>query len=455
MLLEEDPTRRVLVFQVSPSQHAHAFREPKGTERYWINTDSHTVAAKGELLHELLRRKGALPPFLEQACVSATLADIDPHSFETFVQSLGLPRSASEYLEPGAVIDSIARPLVVPVPASGSSEPRPTYLALLLFARDPVRFLQGAHVVLSVYSGASRTVSHSQRFDVTGPIPRLVQDVFGRLRPYTGMGIDKSADALSIGQNRPRYSDQVLQEALVNALAHRDYESREPTRVSIFDDRIEIMNPGGVRPGIDAHRLLAGKGNPSWRNPGLATFLLHLGLAQNLGQGLPKILEDTYLLAGRQPELHADAATFTVAIPARTPLLIARNGEAPPLASERDGLILVSIGGPSIRPSVERSSEELGLQEARVLVDFALPEYVDAKKHPWDVEARHLRGEIRAQIESPTIDRLHLFYRGPVALAPLLGALIAPVKPLFVYHFENGRYSLAYTLDRRFLRSSD
>lgn len=403
----------------------------------------------------IVRRKGALPPFLEQPCTAAALADLDHRALDELATKLGLPRPASEYLEPGAIIDSLARPLVVSHPGSEPTRPFPTFLALLLLGREPARFIPGAHVVLAVFAGVSRATQDARRFDATGTIPQIARDVLGHLRLYTGMAIDKSADALSGQQNRPRYSEQALHETLINALAHRDYTSDEPTRVSVFDDRIEITNPGGLRPGIDTERLLTGTGSPSWRNPGLATFLLRLGLAQNLGQGLPKIREETFLLAGRQPDFHIDAATFTVVIPARDPLLIARNGSAPPLASDRDGLVLVSIGGPSIRRSVESSSEELGLQQARVLVDFALPEYVDTKTHPWDLEARRLRSEIREKIESPEIDRLHLFYRGPVALAPLLGALIAPVKPLFVYHFENGRYTLAYTLDRRFLRSNE
>ena len=58
-------------------------------------------------------------------------------------------------------------------------------------------------------------------------------------------------------------------------------------------------------------------------------------------------------------------------------------------------------------------------------------------------------------VEDPRFARLHLFYRGPVVIAPLLGALIAPAKPLVVYHYEDGRYRPAYTLDRRFLIGKD
>ena len=51
----------------------------------------------------------------------------------------------------------------------------------------------------------------------------------------------------------------------------------------------------------------------------------------------------------------------------------------------------------------------------------------------------------------PGTPMLHLFYRGPVAIAPLLGKMLASAKPLVVYQFEGGRYFPAYTMDRQFL----
>jgi hypothetical protein len=106
-----------------------------------------------------------------------------------------------------------------------------------------------------------------------------------------------------------------------------------------------------------------------------------------------------------------------------------------------------------VRPTVEESLDHLGLREATILVDLDIPKYVQAGA--WDKEARKIRNKLRRWVENPRFKRLHLFYRGPVVLAPLLGALIAPAKPLVVYYFEGGRYERAYTLERRFLRSGD
>jgi len=452
-VIEGDATRRLLGFWISRSDHAHAVREAKGKEYYPINSDSHTIEARGELLTELLTRKSKLPVFLHRPCPEATISDIDVKALQEFVVEAGLPRSTAHYLEPNVAFDSFAPPLVVSRRrADRSSTSAPTHLALLLFGHEPTRFLPGAYVVLMIYDGASKTVNHSHRFEAAGTIPRLLRDVMARLQLYNGTSIDKSADALSLRQNRPRYSDQALQEALVNALAHRDYESSEPTRITIFTDRIAIANPGSISPSDNPIRVEAGESQPSWRNPGLARFLFRLGLAQHAGQGIPKILEETRRLSGAPPQFRIDRGSFEVEIPAGRAITPAALDDSP--SKGREGLILISIGGASIDGAVGKCLPDLGLEDARVLVDFALPDYVEGLES-WKLQARTLRNEVRRWIDNPEIDQLHLFYRGPVALAPLLGALVVPAKPLVVYHYENGRYSPALVLDRRFLRADD
>ncbi|HEY2294174.1 MAG TPA: ATP-binding protein [Thermoanaerobaculia bacterium] len=256
---------------------------------------------------------------------------------------------------------------------------------------------------------------------------------------------------MEIQQNRSRYSLKALQEAIVNACVHRDYESQEPVRVTVFSDRIEIVSPGGPTPGADLDRLRRGDAHPIWRNPALASFLLKLQLAQAAGQGLGTIIRETQATSGRRPQILPGTGSFEVVIPAFRP------GERATgtYTSGRQGLILISIGGKSIRPVVEHSLMALALEEAEVLVDFALPEYVNPDEQHWEAEVVRIRDQIREWVEDPSFVRLHLFYRGPVVIAPLLGALIAPAKPLVVYHYEAGRYRPAYTLDRRFLIGKD
>jgi predicted HTH transcriptional regulator len=200
--------------------------------------------------------------------------------------------------------------------------------------------------------------------------------------------------------------------------------------------------------------LRRGDAQPLWRNPALASFLLKLQLAQAVGQGLGTIVRETLATAGREAQILPEANSFEVVLPAFQPSPRVE-GRTEIEENSRQGLVLISIGGKSIRPVVEHSLPDLGLADAEILVDFTLPEYVSPDVQHWEAEAIRIRDQIREWVENPRFSRLHLFYRGPVVIAPLLGALIAPAKPLVVYHYEDGQYRPAYTLDRRFLIGKD
>jgi len=425
-------------------------------EQFWVLRDSHTIEAKGALLKELLRKKKEEPPFLERPCSTASLDDINRTAAEEFLGELRLRGTPADYLKPGVTIDALSHPLVIAeATAPDEKKPVPTYLALLLFGREPSRFVPGARAVLSIYEGDTKAATSAIRVDVTGPLPKLIRDILEKLALHNGTSIDKSADALAIRQNRPRYSSKAVQEAVVNAFAHRDYESGEPTRITVFSDRIEVENPGGLDADADPALLTSGRAPVRWRNRALASFLLRMELAQNEGQGIPTIQKETFEVSGRPPDFHLTKTSFQVVIPAFQPTPPPQRVTVASPRSAVEGLVLISIGGESLLPFVEASRKELGLEDVAVLVDLAIPEYVEPDAKHWEENARRLRKVVKSCVDNPAVSRLHLFYRGPVVMAPLLGALVAPAKPLVVYHYEGGRYRQAYVLDRRFLITRD
>ena len=119
-----------------------------------------------------------------------------------------------------------------------------------------------------------------------------------------------------------------------------------------------------------------------------------------------------------------------------------------------EGLILVSIGEESIRAQVEQSLGALNLSAVEIVLDYVSAKFVDPDPGQWREQAAAIRDQVRRWVDDPRYDHFHLFYRGPVVSAPLLGALIAPSRELNIYYYDNGRYSFAYTLNRRFLRGS-
>ena len=90
--------------------------------------------------------------------------------------------------------------------------------------------------------------------------------------------------------NALKYPSRALREVMINALAHRDYSLVDPTRITVFEDRIEMISPGPLPVGVDPGEFRAGRAAPKWRNQALAWFLNRLQFAQAEGQGIPTVL---------------------------------------------------------------------------------------------------------------------------------------------------------------------
>jgi ATP-dependent DNA helicase RecG len=106
---------------------------------------------------------------------------------------------------------------------------------------------------------------------------------------------------------------EVLREALVNALAHRDYTIAAPIRVIVFSDRLEIHTPGQLPNGvtIDAIRL----GVHVLRNPIIYNSFLKLGLVTDAGSGVPRMIRLLRQATNQEPDLRVVGYAFIVALP--------------------------------------------------------------------------------------------------------------------------------------------
>lgn len=108
----------------------------------------------------------------------------------------------------------------------------------------------------------------------------------------------------------PAYDDRALQEAVVNAVVHRDYEVRgSQVIVNMFPDRIEFRNPGSLYNQLTPEMLYAGC-QPIRRNQILAGFLRHYvspvtggAYMEAIGEGFLNLVRASERLAGRRPLL--------------------------------------------------------------------------------------------------------------------------------------------------------
>lgn len=286
-LESEDPPRRILVFLQPATGAAHTFRRNDEGAKHFVRVSRSTLEARNGLLKDLLVRKGALEPWDRRPSNAATVADIDLLTLRDALERMGVytpDRGVEPYLADGVQISPFVPPLCVAEPLSGVLRPR--NFAILLFGRAPQRFISGAYAIYSAYPGLDRTDPVARRFEIAGTLFDQARRLGELLETEAVTLFDKT----NLEEpNAEKYPRRALQEAMVNALAHRDYELVDPARFTSYRDRIEIISPGPLPIGVRLEDLRARAVTPRWRNQALAWFLARLQLAQAEGQGIQTI----------------------------------------------------------------------------------------------------------------------------------------------------------------------
>ncbi|MGV3773995.1 MAG: ATP-binding protein [Verrucomicrobiales bacterium] len=305
----ELPGQRVLVFIVPATGHAHSYR-PGGKESlaYYVRLSRETIEARNGILRELLVRKQALPPWDRRLNPDAGLEDLDLLAWREGLQRIGQwdPNvSVEEYFSEGRRISAF-------VPSLGGFRPldstiHPRNFALLLFGKEPTRFFPGAWTKLSIYPGPDRSENVSERHEITGSIVHQATTALQILLARIVTLFNKTSSQPNV-QN---YPERALQEAVVNALAHRDYELDQPTSITLFSDRIEVRSPGSLPRSVSREKFLLGQASPSWRNQSLAYFFNKFQLAQAEGQGIPTIIRAMQGIGSPAPQFEFEENAVT------------------------------------------------------------------------------------------------------------------------------------------------
>lgn len=310
----DSPQTRILVFIMAATRFAHVFRPRSDSGKYYIRISRETIEARNGNLRELLVRKGAVEPWDRRPCPTATVNDLDLLAFRDALQRMNLfhPEAGlEEYLSDSRTLHALVPPLLVRDPLTGTLRPR--NFAMLLFGRSIQTHIPGAYALFSIYPGKDRSSSHAERHELTGTLLEQAVRLLNLLDAQTWIAFDKTDRA---SPNALKYPRQALHEAMINALAHRDYEMSDPTRVTAFSDRIEILSPGPLLTGISLSELRTGRAPARWRNQCLAWFLPRLQIAQAEGQEIPTILRSMREEGCPPPVFDANQAHVSCILPA-------------------------------------------------------------------------------------------------------------------------------------------
>ncbi len=184
----------------------------------------------------------------------------------------------------------------------------PTHAAVLLFGREPQRFLLTSEVKCMHFHGT----------EIRKPIPSyqiFKGTVFALVDQATDFVMSKIARSVGTRDHGPEapveyeLPERAVAEAVVNAVAHRDYASNASVQVMLFSDQLEIWNPGELPPPLTMERLRMP--HPSIpRNPLVADPLFLARYIEKAGTGTLDMIALFQEAGLPEPEFRQDGGMF-------------------------------------------------------------------------------------------------------------------------------------------------
>ena len=159
---------------------------------------------------------------------------------------------------------------------------------LTIFAKEPQLFRPQFCIKAVWFAGnyISGTQYHDSR-DITGTIPEMYEDAMRWIKSC----LNRSQNGQSFNsEGILEIPEIVLEELMQNALVHLDLLKPAAIRLLIFDNRIEIVNPGCLPDGQTIEEIMMGNSDP--RNPQLAQFGSKTMPYRGLGSGIPRVMAE-------------------------------------------------------------------------------------------------------------------------------------------------------------------
>lgn len=283
--------KTVIVLEVSPSESPPVRRHGIAYVRIGTTTTPATSEEERRLIEQ---RKGRALPFDARGISGSAIGDLDVKRFQ--LDYLTEAVNPSVLAENGRSVEQQLAALKLM-----DGEGRATPTGLLVVGIDPLSWLPGAYVQFRRIAGDKITDDTIDEARSSGTIDVIVRVLEEKLSAHNVTSLTIPGER---HVKRSLYPITALQQIIRNAVMHRDYEISAPIRVTWFDDRIQIDNPGGpfqIQPD-----KLGEPGFTGYRNPNVAEAMHNMGLVERFGVGIPlarKALEDN----GNPPlEIRAD-----------------------------------------------------------------------------------------------------------------------------------------------------
>ncbi len=274
--------------------------------------------AKREMAPDMLARlfqqrsQSRLIRYDEQAVPGTLLSDADPLLLQAFIRSgEGSTEAQMQRLH---------------LSADDDGTPRLSIAGLLLCTNKPTRWLPSAYIQAVAYGGVKNDPNEQlDAKDFDGPLDSQIWDAFQFVSLHMKVPARKELGRIDY----PQYSLRAVFEALVNAVAHRDYSVAGSIRLHLFNDRLELYSPGSLLNSmtVDAMQVMSMPRNEIIASLFTRYFPVReqgLGrefLMDRRGAGVDVIIAESTRLSGKAPvyETIADMALRLTMYAAQVP----------------------------------------------------------------------------------------------------------------------------------------
>lgn len=297
----EGQPRAVLRVEVERSLFVH--RSPSG---YLRRVGSSKRRLSPEYLARLFQQRSQerIVRFDEEIVAEASLEELN----HALIDRFSTPRTRDDR-------GTLARKLAI-VSVDDGGTPKPTVAGILIAADHPETWLRSAFIQAVAYRGTSVANALDSPYyqldarDIVGPLDVQVADACHFVAKNQKVAARKTMGRVDL----PQYDMTAVFEAVVNAVAHRDYAVYESKiRLQMFSDRIELYSPGGLSNTLTVDTL---EYRQASRNEAITSLLAKCTIPEGIvglgtqretmmdrrGEGVPTILDRSERLSGKRPE---------------------------------------------------------------------------------------------------------------------------------------------------------
>lgn len=305
-----EPGKDVAIVRVTRGFDIHSVWH-NNRNTYFIRIGTQSREPSPEELGRLFQQRGSFRAELRPVS-GATLADFDRRRLRDYFSHIRRQEVP--------VDNDAAAWQTLLVNTEIMTEEGVTVGGMLLFGNTPNRFLPQAGIDAAAFPGTEKDYAARERTVLRGPMTPLlgsddkivenglVEQAIDFVRRNTPVTATLESGTRRI--EKPTYPPEVLREAVVNSLIHRDYLlSSTDIELVVYSDRLEIISPGRLPNGITPERMRAGC--RAARNQLLKDVMRDYRYLEHMGMGVPrKIVLGMKAHNGTEPELVEDQERF-------------------------------------------------------------------------------------------------------------------------------------------------